>query len=90
MDNKIEIKLIDGIFNEENAKEIILTMINKKIEFNEIKGLGNLVKRNEEDNHLEQRTKELKIQRQNIINHFNKNNNERFEIQAIIRINHIL
>ena len=90
MDNKIEIKLIDGIFNEENAKEIILTMINKKIEFNEIKGLGNLVKRNEEDNHLEQRIKELKMQRQNIINHFNNNNNESFEIQAVIRINPIL
>lgn len=86
MKNKQIIKLIDGVFDQENAREIILTMIDKKIEFNEMNLFSKLVKENVKDTALEKRTEALKQAKQQIIAYFNPSNLQAFKILAEIQI----
>jgi hypothetical protein len=86
MKHKQIIKLIDGVFDQENAKEIILTMIDKKIEFNEMNSFSKLVKQNITDSKLERRTKELKHAKQAIIEYFNAIKSAEFKLLAEIQI----
>ena len=48
------------------AKEIILTMIDKKIEFNEMSSFRNLVTNNNKDLNLEARIQALKLAKQEV------------------------
>lgn len=86
MKNSITIKLIDGIFDQLTAKEIILTMINKKIEFLELNSFSDLVKYNQKDEQLEARIEELKKERLNYLQFIQKNKENQFKIASEINI----
>jgi|DEB19_MinimDraft_3_1074340.scaffolds.fasta_scaffold31070_3 hypothetical protein len=81
-----DITLIDGLFEETNAKEIILTMIDKKIEFNEMSSFRNLVTNNNKDLNLEARIQALKLAKQELIHFLKNDNNKKFKISAKIKI----
>ena len=80
------VKLIDGVFDASSAKEIILTMIDKKIEFNQLNSFRNQVTHNVKDSKLEARIKDLKSAKQGIIDFLNNENAKNFKISAEINI----
>ena len=85
--NSLEtIKLIDGVFDKESAKEIILTMIDKKIEFNEMHSFRNLINNNQRDSDIENRIKSLKKAKLGIIEYLNSATLSDVKIDAIIKI----
>lgn len=85
--NSLEtIKLIDGVFDKESAKEIILTMIDKKIEFNEMHSFRNLINNNQRDSDIEDRIKSLKKAKLGIIEYLNSATLSDVKIDAIIKI----
>ncbi|MBK0383455.1 hypothetical protein I5M32_10830 [Pedobacter sp. SD-b] len=60
-------KLIDGVFNAVDAKEILLTLIDKKIKFHELKSFSNEIKAGSTDGESLERVEELKKTRDHII-----------------------
>lgn len=60
-------KLIKGSFDSSEAKEILLNMIDSKINFHKIKSLSSLVRCNQPNKGSEQRIKELKEAKEEIL-----------------------
>lgn len=83
---KKDIKLIEGTFKESEALDIILSMINKKIEFHELNSFSNLVKLNKQDDQLQKRIEVLNEERQNFIKFIELNKNREFKITSEINI----
>jgi hypothetical protein len=86
MKNALKMKLIDGIFELSEMNEIILTMIDKKIQFHELNSFRNLVQHNQKDVKQQDRIEELKKERQLFIEYINSNINENFKINSEIKI----
>lgn len=86
MKNALKMKLIDGIFELSEMNEIILTMIDKKIQFHELNSFRNLVQHNQKDAKQQDRIEELKKERQLFIEYINSNINENFKINSEIKI----
>jgi negative regulator of replication initiation len=55
-----EIKLIEGHFSAEEAKAILMNMLNNKIHFHEIKNISSLERFGKEDKNATKRIPELK------------------------------
>jgi hypothetical protein len=60
MKKELKLKLIEGIFDQSDTNEIILSMIEKKIQFHEINSFRNFVKHNKKDAKLQKRIDALK------------------------------
>lgn len=60
-------KLIQGNFSPNEAREILLNMVDSKINFHKIKSLSSLVRSNQPNKESEQRIKELKEAREQIL-----------------------
>jgi hypothetical protein len=86
MKNEFETILIDGVFDNTDTTDIILSMLNKKIEYHELKSFSNLIKFNEKDVHLENRIVALKKSRQLLIEFINSNKDSVFKIQSEIKV----
>jgi hypothetical protein len=86
MKNEFETILIDGVFGNTDTTDIILSMLNKKIEYHELKSFSNLIKFNEKDVHLENRIVALKKSRQLLIEFINSNKDSVFKIQSEIKV----
>lgn len=86
MKKEFETSLINGVFDKTDSTDIILSMLNKKIEYHELKSFSNLVKFNEKDFYLEDRIDELKKARQLFIEFINSNEDKSFKIQSEIKI----
>ncbi|MGY5848578.1 hypothetical protein ACW6QP_14305 [Salegentibacter sp. HM20] len=85
MDN---IKLIDGKFSANEAKEILLNMISSKIQFHTIKDFSSEIRTGEPENNSQKRMKELGETRERIITLLDdaQKNNLVVEIQSTINI----
>lgn len=86
MNKELKLKLIDGIFGQSDTNDIILSMIDKKIEFNELNSFRDLVKLNKKDVDLQNRIDELKKERQLFIEFIQLNKHQQFKIQSEINI----
>ncbi|MEI8141914.1 MAG: hypothetical protein WCG90_03500 [Chitinophagia bacterium] len=86
MKNELVIALINGVFDSLDATEIVLSMINKKIEYHELNSFSNLIKFNEKDVHLEDRIDALKKDRDLFIAYINSNKDKTFKIQSDIKV----
>jgi hypothetical protein len=86
MKKEFETSLINGVFDNKDTADIILSMLNKKIEYHELKSFSNLIKFNENDIHLEERIVALKKARQLFLEYLNSNRNSVFEIQSEIKV----
>lgn len=60
-------KLIKGSFSPIDAKDILLNMVDSKINFHKIKSLSSLVRWNQPSQKSEQRIKELKEAKEQIL-----------------------
>jgi hypothetical protein len=86
MKKELVIALINGVFDSLDATEIVLSMINKKIEYHELNSFSNLIKFNEKDVHLEDRIDALKKDRDLFIAYLNSNKDKTFKIQSDIKV----
>lgn len=86
MKKPLKLKLIDGVFDQLEINDIILSMIDKKIQFHELNSFRNLVKHNKKDEVLLNRIAELKKERQTFIEYINTNINHKFKINSEIKI----
>jgi hypothetical protein len=86
MKEEFEIKLINGVFDNTDTTEIILSMLNKKIEYHELIHFSKLIKYNEKDLQLENRIEALKKARQSFIEFLSLNKDSVFKIQSDIKI----
>jgi len=86
MKKELVITLINGVFDSLDATEIVLSMINKKIEYHELNSFSNLIKFNEKDVHLEDRIDALKKDRDLFIAYINSNKDKTFKIQSDIKV----
>jgi hypothetical protein len=86
MNNELKISLINGFFDHEDATEIILSMLDKKIEYHELNSFRNLVKLNLKDLNLEKRIDELKKTKSLFIEFINSNKDKNFKIDSEIMI----
>mgnify|MGYP000455694907 CR=1 FL=1 len=64
MKKEFETSLINGVFDNKDTADILLSMLNKKIEYHELRSFSNLIKFNEKDISMEDRIEELKKARQ--------------------------
>jgi hypothetical protein len=78
--------LINGVFDNKDATDIILSMLNKKIEYHELRSFSNLIKFNEKDICVEDRIEELKNARRLLIEFINSNRVSTFKIQSEIKV----
>jgi hypothetical protein len=86
MKKELVITLMNGVFDSLDATEIVLSMINKKIEYHELNSFSNLIKFNEKDVHLEDRIDALKKDRDLFIAYINSNKDKTFKIQSDIKV----
>ena len=86
MKKELTLKLIDGVFDNSDTTDIILSMIDKKIEFNEMYSFRNLVKFNKKDMNLQSRIDELKKARMSFVEYVNLNKNASFKLESEINI----
>jgi hypothetical protein len=86
MENNHVVQLIDGNFDLASAKEIILTMIDKKIEYHEMNSFRSLVTSNLNNANIESKIKELKLTKQRFIDYLNAAPTGKFKISAAINI----
>ena len=87
MKNQIKLNLIDGLFDATDMTDVILSMIDKKIEFNELISFRNFVKFNKKDLNLRQRIEDLKQTRTKFLEFAKNNHYAKFKIQSEININ---
>jgi hypothetical protein len=59
MKNRNEYKLIEGNFSPENAKEILISIINNKIKYHELIAFSNHIRFNDSLNSSQKRVEEL-------------------------------
>jgi len=59
VESKNEIKLIDGVFTPNEAKSIIVTMIDNKIKYHKLDDFSYHIRKNRHPHHSEQRIAEL-------------------------------
>lgn len=86
MKKELTLKLIDGVFDNSDTTDIILSMIDKEIEFNEMYSFRNLVKFNKKDVNLQSRIDELKKARMSFVEYVNLNKNASFKLESEINI----
>lgn len=60
MNNKENITLINGVYKQEDAKEILMTVFAEKIKFHELKQFSSLVCFGKEDETIKNRVLQLK------------------------------
>jgi hypothetical protein len=63
----VNISLIDGVFNPEDAREILIDLINKKIHFHSLKSHENWERNGIKDTFSNNRIKELEAAREKIL-----------------------
>jgi hypothetical protein len=80
--------LISGIFSAADAKEVLLHLINHKINFHGMKNFSAEERFGKKDTHSQQRTAELKVTRENIIRLIEKAaaENKQLKIDSSIKI----
>ena len=81
MKKEFETSLINGVFDNKDTADIILSMLNKKIEYHELRSFSNLIKFNEKDIYVEDRKA-----RQLLIEFINSNRDSAFEIQSELKV----
>ena len=86
MKKEHSLTLINGIFDNADTIEIILSLIDKKIKFNEINSFRNLIKSKEQDKNLEKRIEELKKARVSFLEYMHFHKKDSFKIDSIINI----
>lgn len=86
MENNHIVQLIDGSFDLKSAKEIILTMIDKKIEYHEMNSFRSLVTSNLNNVSIESKIQDLKQTKQRLIDYLNNAPTGNFKISATINI----
>lgn len=89
MENKEDIVLIRGQFQPEDAKELLLSLINYKLSFHNLKHLSTEIKTGQSNASSEERIVELSQSLKDIQNLIDKANNEGFELEidSCIKIN---
>lgn len=80
-------KLIQGSFSPIDAKEILLNMVDTKINFHKIKSLSSLVQCNQPNQESEQRIKELKEAKEQILAFIEKAKKEGCSLRVESTIN---
>lgn len=88
MNNTEKITLINGVFKQEDAKEILMNVFNEKIKFHDLKQFSMLVCSGKEDEAIKKRLLELKesINKINDIILSAKAENKFITIQADVNI----
>jgi len=87
MKKQLKLNLINGLFDASDMTDVILSMIDKKIEFNELTSFRNFVKFNKKDLNLQQRIEDLKQTRTKFLEFAKNNQDAKFKIQSEININ---
>lgn len=85
---KTTIDLINGTFNSEEGKDIILNLLNNKIHFHTVRSLGYWENAGQKDTVSLNRLKDLKSTRDQVINLMNDPNlqSKKISIRSIIEI----
>ncbi|MEO5910986.1 MAG: hypothetical protein ABIP95_08865 [Pelobium sp.] len=85
-------KLIEGIFSAKDAREILLTLIEEKIKFHELKSFSDEVKTGAKNNQSLLKIEELKNTRVNILSFLVKDEhkNESFHLTSSIEIEKVI
>jgi hypothetical protein len=85
---KLEIKFITGEFSQEDARELLLNIISKKIQFHSVDSLSLWEKNAIEDSGSKKRLEELKMAREEILQLLtsNSNNAKKIKINSTIEI----
>lgn len=86
MKKELTLTLMDGLFDNEDTTDIILSMIDKKIEFDELNSFRNLIKYNKKDEGLEKRIYELRKARLTFLEFMHNNRKEKFKLASEITI----
>lgn len=88
---KGKFKLIEGVFSAKDAKEILLTLIEEKIKFHELKSFSDEVKIGTKNNESLLKIKDLKGTRAKIIEVLNVEDTEskNFNINSFIEIERV-
>lgn len=83
-------KLISGTFTPDDAREILLEMVNCKINFHNIKVLRSLVSYNQPDSVSEERIQELKQAKEELLAIIQKAKDENIDlhIESLIHISY--
>jgi len=68
MERKQNFKLIDGVFNPVEAKKIIISLINNKINYHNLEDFSNHVRFNNNLSHSQKRVNELQDAKEEIAN----------------------
>lgn len=84
--NEHTLTLIDGVFNKADTVEIILSLIDKKLKFNELNSFRNLIKSKEKDQDIQKRIDELRKARVLFLEYVQLHKNENFKIDSDIKI----
>lgn len=81
-------KLIEGVFTTKDAKEVLLTLIDQKIKFHELKSFSSEIKFGKADKESLQRVKDLTQTKDEILNYLGDklNDNLSFNIKSFIEI----
>lgn len=84
-----EFTLIEGVFTPEEAKEVLLNLIEYKIQFHHRKNFSSEIKSGQQDEHSLRRMEELKKTKQKIQEMLNSKDNEdvHLSITSLITIN---
>ncbi|WP_222621650.1 hypothetical protein [Pontibacter cellulosilyticus] len=82
------IKLIQGSFTCEEAKEILLEIITKKINFHNLKNFSSIIRFDEQDEEQRSRLEELREAKEQVLRLIEeaKRNNKKFVIESTINI----
>lgn len=85
---KLEIKFINGEFSQEDARELLLNIVSKKIQFHSVDSLSLWEKNASEDFGSKKRLKELQNARNEILQFITNPSQEakRIKIKSIIEI----
>jgi hypothetical protein len=86
MKKELKLKLIEGIFDQSDTNEIILSMIEKKIQFHELNSFRNFVKHNKKDTKLQKRIDALKKERKLFIAFIKSKKNQNYKVHSEISI----
>lgn len=86
---KQNFKLIDGVFEPADAKKMIVSLINNKINYHNLEDFSNHIRFNEDLVHSQKRVSELQEAKNNIaeIVEFAEQNKMKLELKSIIEIN---
>lgn len=86
-----ELKLIDGTFTPDQAQEVLLSLIDSKIQFHQLNNFSSEIKYGKKDQHSIDRVQELKTLKKQIIDiiALAESENKKLNVSSMLNISFI-